>query len=92
MDSDKFTYICPCCNLEHLTRSRYSSTICDRCLNKYKIDKLDGSKINYVYQLKQFVYTSIDRECFVNSIPCYVVDQYPDLFVIATKDIPKIKK
>lgn len=89
MNISKYTYICPCCNLEHLTCSRYSTTICDQCLSKYKVVLPDGKKINYVYQLKQFVYTSIDRECFVNGKSCYVVEQYPDLFIIATKSIPK---
>lgn len=86
---------CPICKNEHMTESKYSTTVCEDCLIKYPLmfkDKVISFKIinDVLYSISNGI-TSCNYDCILNGYHCYAtMNNFGKIFIIVCKPINKV--
>ena len=93
---------CPNCKIEHFTESKYSNTVCEPCLKKYKPKNPNNEPVSFIFE-NDILYSihndvkTCDYECTIHEIPCYpTVNKDGKIFLVSSikinKHIDKLKE
>jgi hypothetical protein len=70
---------CPICKNNHETNSKYSRTVCHKCINNFGTTNKKGNKLEIILDDTSSFFTKVEhcysknKECYINGYPCYII-------------------